>query len=328
MNFLKIIRGAVFACLAIASTTANSADQVTIKIGYPAGGGFDNFGRLLSRHIGKHLEGNPSIVVQNVPGGGSLKLALSMQSAEPGDGSVIGMVGSTLAAGPMLDPEMKDLDPTKFKWLGSMSNQSNMCMTDKISNIATLEDFKNKEFVIGSSGKASTTYIFAALVKNLLHAKYKIVTGFEGASDIEAAMQRGEIAGRCGTTYDTLVSLGTIDNFDLHIRVGPAKSAATKAIPGLEDFVTNDLDKAALDFLVAPLRFHQAFILPSSTPDDIVAKYRTAFAETVKDPEFLADVKNINLVVDPQTGDQIDVIVSEIFKADPAAVARARELIQ
>ncbi len=328
MKILKLIRNTAFACLAFAGSPAFSAEQVTIKIGYPAGGGFDNFGRLLSRHIGKHLEGTPSIVVQNVPGGGSLKLALSMQSAEPGDGSVIGMVGSTLAAGPMLDPEMKDLDPTKFKWIGSMSNQSNMCMTDKTSKIATLEEFRTKEFVIGSSGKASTTYIFAALVKNLLNAKYKIVTGFEGASDIEAAMQRGEIAGRCGTTYDTLVSLGTIDNFDLHVRVGPAKSEATRAIPGLEQFITNDLDKAALDFLVAPLRFHQAFILPSSTPDEIVSKYRKAFDETVKDPEFLADVASIKLVIDPQSGEQIDSITREIFKTDPAAVERARELIQ
>ncbi len=316
------------ACLVFASSPLSAADQVTIKIGYPAGGGFDNFGRLMSRHLGKHLEGEPSFIVQNVPGGGSLKLALSMQSSEPADGSVIAMVASTLATGPLLDPEMKDLDPTKFKWIGSLSNQSNICMTGKNSGIATLEDFRTKEFAVGASGKASTTYIFAAMTKNVLKAKFRIVTGFDGSSDIDAAILRGELAGRCGTSYDTLVSLGMIDDYNLTMKVGQGANSALDAVPDIFDYAANDLDRSAIRFLTGPLQFHQAFLLPSSTPEDVVSKYRAAFAETLKDPEFLADVANLKLVISPKTGAEIEAIASELYKVEPAVVTRARELIQ
>lgn len=319
---------ATAALVALFLTPAAAAETITLKIGYPPGGGFDLSGRLAARHLGRFLDGNPSIVVQNVPGGGSLKLTEMLQDSEPGDGSVIGSVSPTMATAPLLDPTLDHLRVSEFRWIGGLRNEASVCVTGKNSGIDTVDEFRTNEFLIGASGKTSTTYLHAALVKNLLGARYTIVTGFQGVSDIDAAIQRGEIAGRCSASYSSLRALGLMDGINVIVAVVSDDHTKTLNIPVLSDFAASPRDREAAEIVTGTLRFHQPLILPSAASTEIVEKYRAAFEKMVVDPEFRADAERLNADISVTSGARIDEIVKTFYASPPETVARAREMIQ
>lgn len=313
---------------AMLAMPASAAQTITIKVGYPAGGGFDLSGRLVARHLGRFLEGNPTIIVQNVPGGGSLKLTEMLQDSEPGDGSVIGVVSPTMATAPLLDPGLQHLKAAEFRWLGALRNEASVCFTGKKSGVDTLDDFRTKEILLGASGKASTTYMHAALAKNLLGANLTIVTGFQGASDIDAAIERGEIAGRCSATYSSLRSMGLLDSVNVIVTVVADASTDAAKVPVLADFVASELDRDAADIVTRTLTFHHSFMLPSATTPEIVETYRAAFDEMVRDPAFLEDAEKLKVEIDATEGARIAEISKTFYALPPETVIRARELIE
>jgi len=305
-----------------------AAAGITVKIGYPAGGGFDNVGRLFARHFGKHLPGAPSITVQNVPGGGSMKLAELMQAAENPDGSVIGMVNASMATAPLLDPEAAALTPLDYQWIGSLTSEALLCFTSKQSGIASVEAFRTGTFKFGASNRASTTYLLAALARNLLGAKFDIVLGFEGIADIDAAIERGEIAGRCSSPYSYLAAANRLDDINLIARAGDAPTGPVAGVPGLADLAASDFDRQAIEVVTGALRFHHPFLLPPATPAAVVETYRKAFDAMVVDPEFLADAAVLGIELAPNSGARVSELVKEIHALPPAVVERARELIR
>lgn len=325
----RILLLAVVAGLAASlSMPASAAESITLKIGYPPGGGFDLSGRLFARHFGRFIEGNPTIVVQNVPGGGSLKLTEMMQESEPGDGSVVGMISPTMATAPLLDPTLQHLKASEIRWLGGFRNEASVCFTGRESGVETVDDFRRKDVLIGSSGKASTTYLHAALVKNLLGANFTIVTGFQGISDIDAAIQRGEITGRCSASYSSLPALGLIDSINIILAVVADDSTDAANIPILSDFAASQRDRDAADIITGTLRFHQPVMLPLSATPEIVETYRAAFDKMVVDPEFLADAEKSKADISTTRGARIDEIVKTFYASPPETIARAREMIR
>lgn len=329
MAFWKISR--VIAAIGLAAMLASpapAAETITVKVGYPAGGGFDLSGRLVARHLGRFLDGNPTIIVQNVPGGGSLKLTEMLQDSEPGDGSVIGMVGPTMATAPLLDPALQHLKASEFRWLGGLRNEASVCFTGKKSGVETVDAFRTGNILVGASGKASTTYLHAALVKALLGANFTIVTGFQGINDIDAAIERGEIAGRCSATYSSLRSMGLLDSVNVILTVVADDATKNAAIPLLSDFVGSQLDRDAADIVMGTLTFHHPLLLPSATTPEIVEEYRAAFDAMVRDPEFLADAEKLKVEISATGGARIEEIVKSYYASSPETVARARELIQ
>lgn len=313
---------------AVLATPVLAGETITLKIGYPPGGGFDLSGRLFARHFGRFIEGNPAVVVQNVPGGGSLKLTEMMQESEPGDGSVIGMVSPTMATAPLLDPGLQHLRAAEIRWIGGLRNEASVCLTGRNSGIETIDDFRTKDILIGASGKASTTYMHAALVKTMLGANFTIVTGFQGVGDIDAAIQRGEIAGRCSASYSSLRALGLTDSVNVIVAVVADDAAKAAGIPVLSDFAASQLDRDAADIVTGTLRFHQPVMLPSSTGPEIVETYRAAFDRMVVDPEFLADAETMKAEISATAGARIDEMVRTFYAQPPETVARAREMIR
>lgn len=310
------------------SASSGAAETVTIKIGYPAGGGFDLSGRLVARHLGAHLDGKPSFVVQNVPGGGSLKLTEMMQESEPGDGSVIGMVGPSMATAPLLDPTMQHLRATEFRWIGGLRNEASVCFTGKKSGVTTVDDFRTADILIGASGKASTTYLHAAMVKAVLGARFTIVTGFQGINDIDAAIERGEIAGRCSATYSSLRSMGLLDGVNVILTVVADADTDTASVPLLSDLATSQRDRDAIQVIAGTLTFHHPLLLPASASPEIVAAYRAAFDRMVRDPAFLAEAETLKVEISATGGARIDELVKGYYASPPETIARARELIR
>lgn len=324
------VRNWIFGSLAAFCLGANvvSAEDITLKIGYSAGGGYDTFGRLVARHLGKYLPGEPTIIVQNVPGAGSLKLTRLMMTSEPADGTVFAHVNSSNVTAALITPDIANFDPDDFIWVGSLLNQPSICYVGENSGIETADDFLTQEFLVGATGKTSQTYVFAALVKNLFDANFEIVTGFSGGNEIDLAIARGEISGRCGNSLVTLKTKGTLESMDV---VGQVALTVPDDHAGFENYmdrIDNDLDRNAARLVIAGLRIGRPFFLPPGTPDDVVDQFREAFDKMVVDPEFLADAESINFQAQPTGGAEIEAILSEILDVDEATIARARELVE
>ncbi len=295
---------------------------ITIKVGYGAGGGFDQTSRLIARHLGRFLPGNPSIVVQNVPGGGSLKLTKMLMGSEPADGSVIASISEAMFYAPILDPENATFDPLALQWLGSLVNDPAYCLTSKQSGIDTMEKFLQSDFLIGATGKNSTTYIFAALAKNGMKARYKIVTGFEGTADIELAMQRGEIAGMCGVSSALLRA----DRAAINI-IGMFGQRGS--VPRLTDGIVDPTARQAADLIESALHIHHPLVAPPGVSKETLGVLRKAYSDMVVDPDFLTDAAKLgDLTLNPTSGEAISQLVAQQLKATPAVFAAARELVK
>src|SRR6266540_1271617 len=177
---------------------------VSIIVGYSAGGGYDIYARALSRHMGKHLPGNPGFVVQNLTGAGSLNAANNIYNIAAKDGTVFGTFARGLAAEPLIGTAKVQFEATKFAWLGSGTNEVSVCATWHTSPVKTWEDALKTPFTVGGEGQGSDPDTFSTLVRNAFGVKLKLVTGYQGTSDIVLAIERGEVDGRCGWSWSSV----------------------------------------------------------------------------------------------------------------------------
>jgi tripartite-type tricarboxylate transporter receptor subunit TctC len=320
----------VFVAASVALATGLQAQAtefktVTLKVGYGAGGNYDLTSRLVARHLGRFLPGNPAVVVQNVPGGGSLKLTKMMLGSEPADGSVIASVSEAMPFAPVLDPANADFDPLSMQWIGSLSKEPSICITTKNSGIDTMDKFLESDFLLGASGKSSLTYIFAALVKNGLNAKFGIVTGFDGSAEIVVASQRGEIAGVCALVYHNVAERP--GEFNVIGMFGPGTIPAAPTLPRFSDKIKDPVARQAAVLIESSRSFHLPLIAPPGTPAETLDALRKAYADMAKDPEFLADAARLSdLTIKVTTGEEIARFVADQLKADPAVFEAARNL--
>src|SRR2546430_540959 len=175
---------------------------VSLVIGYSVGGGYDAYGRLVARHLGKHIPGNPSVVAQNMTGAGSLKAANYLYSVAPKDGSVIGTFSRSQGIAPLIDKA--EFDSTKFTWLGSVTDEVSLCVTRHDAPAKTFNELLVTPATFGGEGAGSDPNIFASFYRNVLGAKIKVVTGYPGTNEIQLAVERGEVDGLCGLSWSTL----------------------------------------------------------------------------------------------------------------------------
>ena len=300
---------------------------ITIKVGYGAGGGYDQTSRLIARHLGQYLPGNPDFVVQNVTGGGSLKLTKMMLGSEPADGSVIASIGEVMSYAPILDPKNANFDPLALQWIGSLVNEPAYCLTTKSSGIDTMEKFLQSDFLIGASGKSSSTYIYAALVKNGVGAKFNIVTGFEGTSDIQLAMERGEIAGLCGvSSYVLKVNRDTVNLIGIF---GSGTIPSGEKLESFSEKISDPTIRQAVSLIESALHFHHPLVAPPGTPSETVDALRKAYLKMTKDPEFQADANKLGeTTLNVTSGEEISRIVAQQLKLGPAVFEAARNLVK
>ncbi len=305
-----------------------SADTVELRVGYSAGGGYDTFGRLVARHLGKYLPGNPDFVVQNQPGGGSLKLTLTTVASDANDGSLIALVNSSMSTFPLFDEKGARFDPTELVWIGSLANETSVCVMTKQSGVSTVEDFLSKDFIVGATDRGATTYQFPALLKNLFGANFRIVTGYPGGPEIMLAMEQDELQARCGYSWSSLKGSPEENKFNRIGQIGLTKNKDLPDLPLFYDMIESDLDKKAAALVLAPLRFYRAFVAPPSTDPEVADTLRQAFTKMTEDSEFLAEAASLGLDVDAVPGDEIQQMVEDLQASDEAALKRATELLE
>jgi tripartite-type tricarboxylate transporter receptor subunit TctC len=296
---------------------------LSIIIGYSVGGGYDTYGRLLSRYIGDYIPGRPTVVPQNMPGAGSIKAANYIYGVAPKDGTAIATFGRTIAVAPLLSAASAAFDGTKFTWLGSISKDTSLCVTSSKSEIKTWEDFLAKPSTFGGEGAGADPDVFARLYKNVFGAKVKLVTGYPGTNDVALAMERREIDGFCGLSWSTLRSVHPdwLNNKSINIIVqaGLKKEPQLPDVPLAIDLAGSQEQLQIVKLVLVSQEMARPFAAPPGLPADRRTALLTAFEQTLKDQAFLADARTQNLDVDPVSARDVDALLAEVY-ATPKTV--------
>jgi tripartite-type tricarboxylate transporter receptor subunit TctC len=335
------VRGAVLAALALPAavpTVAADADfyagkNIQLLVGFSSGGGYDIYARTLARHMGRYIPGNPRLIPQNMPGAGSLRAANYLYNVAPKDGTMIGIFAPGVAVEPLLGrTEGAQFDASKFTWLGSISQEVSVCAFIKSAGIKTWRDMQTKKYVIGASGAGAESDVFPNVLRKLFNLPLRIVSGYPGGSEIILAMERHEVDGRCGWSWTSLVSRSKAlldrNQIDVTLQIGLHKDKALLDVPLVMDLTDDAQKKAALKLIVSRQIIARPFAAPPGVPADRARSLRSAFDATTKDPEFLAEAKNLNLDVDPVGAAEIEALLKEIYASPPEIAKLAAELVR
>jgi tripartite-type tricarboxylate transporter receptor subunit TctC len=309
-----------------------SGKTIDLYVGFDVGGGYDMRMRLLARHMGKHIPGNPAIVPKNMEGAGSLRLANWMANVAPKDGTAIGMI----ARGTAFDPLIGQIAAAQFKgtdynWIGSTSDETNICVVMSRTGITKFEDMLTKEVVVGSVG-LSDSGKFPLVLNGMLGSKFKLISGYKGTGAIVLAMERGEVEGRCGWNWSSLKSAHQhwIDQKIIVrlLQFGLQKHPELPDVPLVIDLAKDDEQKQIMKAIFASQTIGWPFLAPPGVPADRINILREAFKATMEDKDFLAEAKKAGIDVRPVSGEQIKDIVTEVYSISPSIAAKAAALLK
>lgn len=323
--------GSTLLSLAIASAAARAdavsdfygKTDVRLIIGVAVGGSYDSSGRLVARHIGKHIPGNPRILIQNMPGASSRLAANHIYAVAPKDGSIIGAVSESIPLAQALGEQGIRFDANKFNWIGTPVQPVSVLAVWHTTGIKTLEDTKTKELVIGATSVSGTNYVYPALIKELLGAKFRIVVGYDGGNAINLAMERGEVGAR-GSLVWTLIKREQPDwvregKLIPIVQMTMEKAPDLQHVPRLIDVANTPEAKAVFEVLAATDGIGRPLLTTPDVPADRLAALRKAFDTMVKDPAFLADAAKSGEDISPNSGETLQKIVANVLGAPPAA---------
>jgi tripartite-type tricarboxylate transporter receptor subunit TctC len=304
--------------------------QIDLYIGYSVGGGYDIYARLLARHLGRHIPGNPTVIPKNMEGAGSLRLANWLYRAAPRDGTAVGTIGRGIPFDPLLGGQGAQFKATEFAWIGSANDEVSLCVARRKAGITRFEQLYTRELIVGGSGATSDTDLFPKVMNGVLGTKFRLVTGYPGGNDITLAMERGEVDGRCGWSWSSIktnhpgwVRDGTLK---LLIQLSLAKHADLPDVPLIMDMVKTDEHRAILRVVFARQVMGRPFFAPPGLPAERVALLRKAFMETMKDRQFLAEAEKLKLEINPVRGEAVQELVAEIYRTPPDILRKAVEV--
>jgi len=305
--------------------------NITLIVGYTVGGGYDIYARVLARHMGKHIPGNPAILPQNMPGAGSLRSANYLYNAAPKDGTTFGTFGRGLAMEPLIGVSHTQFDATRFSWLGSGTSEVSICVTWRDSPVKTWGDMLAKNFTVGGEGSGSDPDIFSIVIRNVFGVKLRLVAGYPGGAEVSLAIERREVDGRCGWSYSSL-KLQRPDwvrdkQVNIPVQLALHKNPELADVPLITDLATTERQRQILRLVFSRQTMARPFVAPPGIPADRKQALRAAFDQTMADPEFLAEAKARGLEVNPVSGADIDKLIGEVYQTPADVVAEVRAAI-
>jgi tripartite-type tricarboxylate transporter receptor subunit TctC len=318
----------------LAQGVAESFKGRTIDVytGYTVGGGYDLYTRLLARHIGKHLPGNPTVVAKNMEGAASLRLANWLYTAAPKDGTAFGTIGRGTALDPLLGQPGAPFDGTKFNFIGSMNDEVSICVAWHTVPIKTFDDVMQRELLVGGTGPGDDTIQFPRVLVGVLGAKLKIIAGYPGGNDAVLAMERGELQGRCGWSYSSLKAAHpdwlAEKKITILLQFGLAKHPELPDVPLITELAKTEDQLRLLRFVFARQVMGRPYLAPPGVPPATVAALRQAFTATMTDPEFLADAERGKFEINPVPGERIQQLVAELYKTPAELTKRLAEMLK
>jgi len=327
---------AVAAALASHGAAAQSVEQfyrgrtVTLTIGLPPGGGYDLYARVLAKHYGRFVPGNPTIVPKNMPGAGGLQAANHMANGALKDGTEIAMIASSAVLTPLFGDEAAKFDPKQFTWLGSMNDDVSSCGVWFTTGVTRFEDMMTKEVVFGASGPAAITAAHVQVLKNLIGANAKLILGYTGTKDVSLAMQRGEVGGSCGLTVSSLKTQWRDEwgggKLKILIQMGSRDHPDLKDVPNIYKYAKSDEDTKVLHLIFDQSILGRPLLAPPGLPPDRAKALRDALIATLKDPQFLADAEKAQMEILPATAAEIDKLLADFYAYPPAIIQKAKQV--
>ena len=311
--------------------------QLNLIVGSSAGGGYDTYTRLIARHIGRYVPGNPSVVVTNLPRAGGNVLANQLYGVGPKDGTAIGAPQSGVILEPLLGSTPVKHDPSKFIYLGSANNDVYVCLARADAPATTFAGVLEKEIILAGSN-ASSTADYAQILVNTVGAKFKIVTGYPGSREIALAIDKGEAHGACGLAWPS-ISVTQSDWFG----EGPVRSKMrvlvqthasghadlnAAGVPLAVSFAKTPEQKAILDLFFSQSAFGRPYLIPPEVPKERAAALRKAFADTMADADFRADAKKMRLEVETVPAAEVQSTVEKIYASRPELIAETKKALQ
>jgi tripartite-type tricarboxylate transporter receptor subunit TctC len=305
---------------------------VRVIVGFPAGGGFDLLARLLAEHLPRHIPGEPKIIVENMPGATTARAASYVYNVAPQDGSVLGIFHQGLLANQILDVQAGDFDVTRFNWIGRMGTQLSVGLAWHASGAKTIEDAKRTELIFGATTPTATSAMVPRALNALAGTRFKIVTGYQGSSDMYLAMERGETHGLAtGVWYD--LSRGHADwlkdrKISVLFQISNKRGRSDLAsVPALPEFASADDDRKILELLASTEDMGRSFAAGPNVPADRVALLRAGFARMMADPEFLKDAAARNYELGFLPGEELQALVATIGRFPPELAAKAKKAL-
>jgi hypothetical protein len=331
----------VAVAMAAAGTTVTRAQQAQVVafyhgrtvqaiVGYTPGSTFEIYLRAFIRHFGRHVPGNPSIIVQHMPGAGSLKATAYLAGVAPKDGSVIGIINPVTTIEPLIDPANTKFNPLTFNWIGSLNSEISTCGFWS-PDLKTLADLKRREVVVGSTGPSSGSTVDARILGPLTGINFKVVTSYPGLSEVRLAAERGEVDGHCGLQVSAIKSIlwdeFNAGRFSVPIQLGLQKHPELPDVANAYDLATNEEDRQLFRLIFGPWAFGRPLMAPPDTAPDRVEALRAAFEATLADPQFVAEARKTRMEVQPMAPDAIEKLVGGILRTPRPVVERARILL-
>jgi tripartite-type tricarboxylate transporter receptor subunit TctC len=324
----------IFALLSMgAEALAQTPEQfykgksIDFIIGYPPGGSNDVWGRLIARHIGKHIPGNPFVVPKNTPGAGSFLAINQVYNVSPKDGTVIAIGAPTAVLDEKLGSQGVRFKTSDLNWVGRVDSLINMVFTWKTSKVKTFADAQKFESTLSGTGAGSTVSIYPTVMNNVFGTKFKLIMGYRGSNDAMLAVERGEVEGH--STSWTALKVAHPDwirdkNVSVFVQFSIKRHPELADIPTAVDLARNDEERQILSAIMAAAEVGSAFFTTPGVPADRLTALRRAFDATMKDPEFLAEVEKTRLAVSPMTGEDLQKLVAEVSDLSPALLEKVR----
>ena len=322
----------LLACAVCVSARADEADfyrgkTLTLTIGTGAGGGYDTYGRLVARHIGRLLPGAPNVIVQNMPGASSLVLTNFLFNKAPRDGTAIGVINQAMPMEQLLSTEGIAYDANRFNWIGRASSAVETGIVWHTSPVMKIEDTFTRETIVGGTGPTSSTVFIPTLLNNLAGTKFKVITGFNGTNEIGLAMERGEVEGS-GTPLESLKSYRAHWMREKKIRVLVLWSAQREAdmpvVPSIVELGRTDEARRILKFFASADDIGRSVVAPPGLPGERIITLRRAFDAVMRDASFLEEAARAGVEIKPLSGEKLQEMVAEVATFPKELIGKAR----
>jgi tripartite-type tricarboxylate transporter receptor subunit TctC len=334
---LALAMSLLFALLASGPAAAQKAapafagKTVNLIIGFGPGGGYDAWGRVVADFIGAHLPGNPAVVAQNMPGGGSFRAASFMYNQAPKDGTTIALIARDAVLGPLTGQAGALFDPTKLSFIGTPATETNVCIANRNAAVHNVQDLKKKTLIVGDNGPGTGTHAYPKALNAIFGFKFKLVGGYQSTANVFLAMERGELDGVC----ESLVSIEArrpdwiaSGKVSVLFQGGAKPDPNLQGVPFITDLAQTPQDKQAIEFLYIGQGIGRPFIAPPGLPADRLRMLRDAFDATMKDPSFIAEVKKRKYSLDPESGGDLEALIKKAYATPKPIVERIAKLIQ
>ena len=333
-----LMAGALLICISSSSAAQDAvADfyrgkQVTIMVGFTAGGSSSLYAQALARHMGRYLPGSPNFIVQHVPGAGGLVVANTIANTVTRDGTAFAITGRTAAIEPLLGNANAKFDGRKFGWLGTANVEYTTCLAWHTAPVKSLQDAMAKELIVSGTGSDATEVVWPKAANKLLGTKFKIVLGYPGSTEMLLALERGEVEGNCGLGW-TFIKLRKADWLrDKKINVLFQWSLRSHPdipdVPLIIDRARTPEDRKLFEFLFAPQEMGRPFFAPPGVPPERLAALRLAFERTLKDSQFLADADKMGLEVQHVGGEAIEKLLDRLYASPREVIERAKAVAE